>query len=307
MNVKNALVVGLLGVAGCSSDETAAKGEAPDALYQRLGKADGIQTVVTDFLGRVKEDAKINGYFLNSSVDESRLSSCLVKQIGSATGGPEKYDCKSMKEAHQGLGISKKDFDDLVGHLSDALVAAKLPSPDVDKVLGVLGPLSADIVADATSDQTIYQRLGRKPAIQALVMDFHARVMADTTIAHFFATTEVNRLATCLVRQVCGATGGPCKYGEEIANAEPGVVSPCRSMKDSHSGLGIAYADFENLVGDFVAALDAAKVPTADKDAILSVLAPMCTDIVEKGACSASSDAGTPGTDAGSSGPDSGP
>ncbi|HVU03022.1 MAG TPA: group 1 truncated hemoglobin [Polyangiaceae bacterium] len=289
MTIRTILATGIFGLgallAACSSDDSRTPAASGDALYVRLGKADGIETVVADFLERVKADAKINGYFLNASVDQAHLSACLVKQIGEATGGPEKYDCKSMADAHSNLGISRQDFDDLVGHLSDALVAAKVEQKDVDTILGVLGPMAADIVRDETNDATVYQRLGRKPAIQAVVTDFHSRVMADAAINSFFATTDANRLATCLVRQVCMATGGPCKYGDEIPDAEPGVKSACRTMKDAHTGLNVAYADFQELVTDLVAALDAANVPADDKNAILGVLAPMCPDIVEKDAC----------------------
>jgi truncated hemoglobin YjbI len=291
MKSRGILLLGLMGMAfgaGCGSDSKDSQ-PATDAVYVRLGKAAGIETVVLDFLTRVKADAQINGYFLNSSLDEAHLASCLEKQIGNATGGPEKYDCKNMKDAHKDLHISKLDFDDLVGHLSDALVAAKVAKADIDTVLGVLGPMSADIVTDTTNDATIYQRVGRKPAIQSVILDFHARVAADMRINSFFAmTTNVDRLATCLVRQVCGATGGPCKYGEEITDAEPGIKSPCKDMKSSHAGLDIGYSDFQALGEDMVAALDAAMVHAADRDTIVSVLGPMCSDIVTnttKGAC----------------------
>jgi hemoglobin len=287
--------IGAVGLAGCGSDSDASAAKGPpapgaDALYLRLGKAAGIEKVVASFLDSVKADPKINGYFLNSSLDGAHLASCLEKQIGSATGGPEKYDCKNMKDAHKDLHISKQDFDDLVGHLSDALVAAKVAQKDVDTILGVLGPMSAEIVTDGTNDASIYQRVGRKPAIQAVVTAFHENIMADARISAFFDMTNHDRLATCLVRQVCGATGGPCRYGEEIVDAEPGIKDVCRDMKKSHAELKIGYSDFGALVEDLVKALDGAGVKAADRDTILGVLGPMCTDIVTNtttGACPA--------------------
>jgi truncated hemoglobin YjbI len=279
--------------AACSSDSTSIKDVAtdsgtPDAgptetLYTRLGERNGIQSVIDDFLGRVLADAKINGYFLNATVDSERLSRCLVEQVSQATGGPDEYSCRSMKDAHAGLGISKVDFDDLVGHLSAALVEKGVDPKDIDTILGVLGPMSADIVEDDGNDKTIYQRVGRKPAIQAVVADFESRVAADTTINSFFAKRDLERIGACLVRQVCGATGGPCRYGEEISNAEPAIgESACRSMKETHTGLGIAKADFDALAGHFVDALQEAKVAEADVTAIGGVLGGLCTQIVEK-------------------------
>jgi hemoglobin len=46
--------------------------------------------------------------------------------------------------------------------------------------------------------------------------------------------------------------------------------------------MGISGADFGALVSDLVAALDKFKVQAKDKDALLGVLGPMQTAIVEK-------------------------
>lgn len=286
MNVRWILALGVTVATSvaCSSSDGAPPAPT-EPIYQRLGKASGVDAVVTDFLSRVTADPKINGYFLNSTLDTTRLKDCLVKQIGSATGGPEKYDCRSMKDAHAGLGISKQDFDDLVGHLADALTAADVEQKDIDTILAVVGKMEGDVVEDATNDGTIYQRVGRKPAIQNVITAFHTRVMNDARINSFFATTNAERLATCLVRQVCSATSGPCQYGKEIPEAEPGVISPCRDMKTTHADLHIMKADFDAVAEDLVTDLDAAGVSTEDRDAIVGVISPMCTDIVEGGVC----------------------
>jgi truncated hemoglobin YjbI len=257
-------------------------------LYARLGGGDGIKTVVGDFVGRVVADPKINGYFLNGTVDGGRLGDCLVKQLGEATGGPEKYDCKSMKEVHQGLGISQQDFDDLAGHLVASLQGANVPQEDIDTIVGVLAPMAADIVEDKEGKSTVYQRVGRKPAISAVVEAFVGRVAANAEINGFFASgVDLDRLKTCLVRQVC-SIDGPCKYGQEV-DGEKGVgsSSPCKDMKTVHNGLkdgegsGITVMDFNALAMDLLAELDAAGVAKEDQDAIVGVLGPMCKDIVD--------------------------
>lgn len=287
---------------GCGSDETSnatsstttnastsssSTGGGGDSLYDRLGGNAGITTVVGDFVGRVVGDPKINGYFMNNTVDGKHLTDCLVKQLGEATGGPEKYDCKDMKSVHEGMGISKADFDDLVGHLVAALQAAKVAQADIDTIAGVLLPMEKDIVENPMNNENIYQRLGRKPAVMTVIDNFIKRVTMDAEINGFFGTANVDRLKTCLVRQVCGATGGPCMYGKEV-DGEPGVAAanPCKDMKTVHTGMKddkmmpITKADFDALAGDLVEELKAAKVAQADIDAIVGVLAPMCEDIV---------------------------
>jgi hemoglobin len=126
----------------------------------------------------------------------------------------------------------------------------------------------------AQGDKTLYDRLGGKKAIVAVVDEFVSRVAADTRINAFFTATASDpaRLAKFkgnLVDQICQASGGPCKYTG-------------KDMKSAHAGMGISSADFNALVEDLVGALDKFKVAEADKNTLLGVLGPMKSDIVEK-------------------------
>jgi hemoglobin len=120
----------------------------------------------------------------------------------------------------------------------------------------------------------LYERLGGKAAITAVVDEFVARVAADTKINRFFgaAAADPQRLASFkgkLVDQICAASGGPCTYTG-------------KNMKDAHAGMGVSGADFDALVGDLVGALDKFKVPEREKGELLGALGPMKTDIVTK-------------------------
>jgi len=268
------------------------------SLYQRLGGEAGITTVITDFVvNRVLKDAKINGYFLNASVNGGNVIKCLVLQVGSLTGGPQTYPsmgCRDMKSSHAGLKISMQDFNDLAGHLVDALKAAKVTEADINIIVSAVAPMASDIVEDTTNNKTVYQRIGRKPAIDIVVGKFITRVVGDARINGFFGATNAARLQTCLVRQVC-SIDGPCQYGKEV-DGEPGISATqvCKDMKAVHTGLTsppgggagaktIDKADFDALVEDLVKELDAAGVTAADKMAILSALGPTCDSIVAGG------------------------
>ncbi|MBX3236206.1 MAG: group 1 truncated hemoglobin [Nitrospiraceae bacterium] len=115
---------------------------------------------------------------------------------------------------------------------------------------------------------SLYDRLGGKPAITAVVDQFVANVAADQRINGRFATTDIPKLKGHLVNQVCGATGGPCNYTG-------------RDMKATHDGMKITGADFNALVQNLVAALDKFSVPAAEKNELLALLGPMKKDIVE--------------------------
>ena len=140
--------------------------------------------------------------------------------------------------------------------------------------IGVLGVLLLAVGCSSTMqqsmvDKSLYERLGGKDAITAVVDDFVGRVAADNRINKFFAKANVPRLKMMLVDQICEATGGPCKYTG-------------RDMKAAHKGMGITNADFDALVGDLVATLDKFKVGDREKQELLAALGPMRKDIVEK-------------------------
>lgn len=114
---------------------------------------------------------------------------------------------------------------------------------------------------------SLYERLGRKDAITAVVDDFVARCAGDARINGKFARTDVPRLKTMLIDQVCEATGGPCTYSG-------------RSMKETHDGMGVTAGEFDALVEDLVATLDQFSVPKAEQDELLGLLGPMRGEIV---------------------------
>lgn len=123
-------------------------------------------------------------------------------------------------------------------------------------------------------DQTLYQRLGGKKAITAVVNEFVGRVAADNRINAFFKDTAADpkRLASFkkkLVDQICEASGGPCKYMG-------------KDMKSAHAGMGVSGGDFNALVEDLVEALDKFKVGEKEKNELLGALGPMKGEIVEK-------------------------
>jgi hemoglobin len=114
---------------------------------------------------------------------------------------------------------------------------------------------------------SLYDRLGGKPAITAVVDDFIGNVAADTRINKRFGGADIPRLKTMLVDQICEATGGPCKY--RGAN-----------MVDAHKGMKITDGEFTALVEDLVKSLDKFKVPAKEKNELLSALGGMKPQIV---------------------------
>ncbi len=132
------------------------------------------------------------------------------------------------------------------------------------------------LLAPATfaKEKTLYERLGGKKSITAVVDAFVGNVAGDARINSFFKADveDAKRLAKFkknLVDQICQAGGGPCVYKG-------------KDMKTAHAGMGISGGDFSALVEDLVAALDKFHVGDKEKNELLGVLGPMKSDIVEK-------------------------
>jgi hemoglobin len=117
-------------------------------------------------------------------------------------------------------------------------------------------------------DRSLYDRLGGKEAVVAVIDDFVGRAAADSRINAKFARTDVPRLKAMLVEQVCAATGGPVTYSG-------------RGMRETHDGMGVTAGEFDALVADLVATLDQFKVPAADQQELLGILGSLRGDIVE--------------------------
>jgi hemoglobin len=135
-------------------------------------------------------------------------------------------------------------------------------------LIAVVGCSMSQTEAGQGREKSLYDRLGGKRAITAVVDQFVANVANDKRINERFATTDIPRLKKHLVDQVCTASGGPCTYTG-------------RDMKSTHAGMRITASDFNALVEDLVASLDTFKVPEAEKKELLGILSPMKKEIVE--------------------------
>jgi len=118
----------------------------------------------------------------------------------------------------------------------------------------------------------LYKRLGGYDALAAVTDDFVGRLIGDAKLGRFFAghsTDSKKRIRQLIVDQLCAVTGGPCVY---IG----------RDMKTAHAGMGITEDEWTATVNHLVATLDKFKVPSREKDELLTLLTTLKSDIVEQ-------------------------
>jgi len=119
----------------------------------------------------------------------------------------------------------------------------------------------------AEPPKPLYDRLGGKDAIVAVVDDFMLNVSADALIKGRFEHADVANLKKQLVDQICSATGGPCKYTG-------------KDMKVAHTGMQIKDDEFNALVDDLKKSLVKFKVGEKEQGELLGTLAQLKPQIV---------------------------
>jgi len=113
-------------------------------LYQDLGKLQGIENIVNDFLFGLGSDPRIAHHF--AEADPERLRSKLVEQFCAESGGGCTYTGDSMKDSHAGMNITHADFNALVEVLIAAMEKNDVSVAAQNRLLQRLAPMHRDIV-----------------------------------------------------------------------------------------------------------------------------------------------------------------
>src|SRR5262245_27119123 len=104
------------------------------------------------------------------------------------------------------------------------------------RVVTVALCLSTFLLSTASAQaQSLYDRLGGKDAIKAVVDEFVRIAANDNRINKKFAKTNIDRLKFELIKQICQVTKKPCKYTK-------------LDMKTAHKHMGVTEDEFNALV-----------------------------------------------------------
>jgi hemoglobin len=122
-------------------------------LYERLGGEAAITKVVDDFVARTSVNPAVN-FTRRGTPREWQatpenvviLKKRLVEFIGTVTGGPQNYQGRDMKVAHQGMEITHAEFDALAGDLKASLTALNVPFRETTELLKIAETTRGSIV-----------------------------------------------------------------------------------------------------------------------------------------------------------------
>ena len=128
---------------------------------------------------------------------------------------------------------------------------------------------NANAGADPFTGERLAMAFGGREGIERIADRTVELSEADPRIAEIFVSHDMVRLKRTLGEQFCYLLNAGCEYTG-------------RDMRASHDGLGVTKADLNALVENLQKAMREADVPFAAQNKLLSKLAPMSGDVVER-------------------------
>jgi hemoglobin len=120
------------------------------SLYERLGGVYNIATVVDDFINRIMVDPRLNA---NPRVDEAHhrvlppgFKYLVTEMVCEATGGPQKYSGRSMRDSHEHLLITAAEWEAFLDDFQQTLDKFEVPQAEQEELKAIVDSTRADIV-----------------------------------------------------------------------------------------------------------------------------------------------------------------
>ena len=153
--VSTTVLVAVMVVMPGTATQTARAQVAQPSLYERLGGAYSIATVVDDFIERLLVNATLNA---NPAISEARtrvpkagLKFHVTAMVCEVSGGPCKYTGRAMKESHQHLNITQAEWDAMVVDFKATLNKFKVLQREQQELITIVGSTRSDIVRSSSS------------------------------------------------------------------------------------------------------------------------------------------------------------
>ena len=142
-------ILALVSGARCVAQSQEEAAPAP-TLYERLGGAYGVAVLVDAIVDRVSvnESLVANPYVAEAfaRVPLAGLKFQVTAMLCAATGGPETYQGRSMRDAHAHLRITPPQWQAFVQELQAALAAAGIGERETTELLALVETSRDEIV-----------------------------------------------------------------------------------------------------------------------------------------------------------------
>ena len=120
------------------------------SLYERLGGVYSIATVVDDFIDRIMVDPRLNANPLvdraHHHVPPAGFKYLVTEMVCWATGGPQQYTGRSMRESHQHLKITANEWEAFLDDFQQTLDKFGVPETEQNELKAIVASTRGDIV-----------------------------------------------------------------------------------------------------------------------------------------------------------------
>lgn len=110
-----------------------------------------------------------------------------------------------------------------------------------------------------TASATLYERLGRRPGIEAIASDIWDNHIKNPIINNRYAASDPATVKRLVTELCCAGFGGPETYSG-------------KDMISAHKGMNINEAEFIAVCDDVLKALDMNQAGQREKDEVLCIL-----------------------------------
>ncbi len=117
------------------------------SLYDKYGGFATVSKLVNEFYDKIGATEELDVYF--EGIEMDRLIDHQTKFLCSVLGGPEKYEGRQLKVAHERFNITSEHFDLVASLLKETLEDNGVEDPDVEAIVKVVWGAKPDIVSAA--------------------------------------------------------------------------------------------------------------------------------------------------------------
>ncbi len=133
----------------------------------------------------------------------------------------------------------------------------------------LIAALWLHVVAPAAAADTLYNDLGGKEGVVAVVDQFLWNLADNKQVSHYFVETNLERFRDKLIEYVCQAAQGPCTYSGD-------------SMERTHKHMGVTITDFNVTVESLILAMESRHINTGVQNRLLKALAVDYAKVVQE-------------------------
>ena len=119
-------------------------------LYEQIGGAETIDSLVDKFYSRVLDDPLLSPFFANTTMDKQRKMQKAFLSI--ALDGPVVISDISLYAAHQGRGIEREHLTRFTEHLLNTLKEIGVDEHHANQVLARIATYADEVLGEGYAD-----------------------------------------------------------------------------------------------------------------------------------------------------------